>query len=183
MIKTGKRKVLFYFISISIAFLLLALCIELSDASTPEDIKTGMVVSFLVISIGIVFFPFILLPIPQKDLAKFTKMVELFRPKTKHDENKISLKYTEKTKDGYTFLKIETDISFSKHFQPEISILIKRDGETVLWNTLCYVDSRTISMEYFDSADKAWFKWYLKHYLDFFYKQSISEKANQLLKG
>jgi len=183
MIKTGKRKVLFYFISISITFLLLALCIELSNASTPEDIKAGMVISFIVILTCIVFFPFILLPIPQKDLAKFIKMVELFKPKTKHDDNKIKLDYTEKTEDGYASLKIRTEMSFSKRFQPEVYIHIERDGETVFNNTVYYVNSRTLNMEYLWKEEKAWFKWYLKHYLDFFYKQSISEKANQLLKG
>lgn len=183
MIKTGKRKALFYFISIPLTFLLLAICIKLSNASTPEDIKTGMVISFIVILTCIVFFPFILLPIPQKDLAKFTKMVELFRPKTKHDNNKTQLEYTEKTADGYTPLRIKTEITFSKHYQPEVSIFIKRDGETVLWNTLVYVDGRTLNMEYFSPDDKAWFKWYLKHYLDIFYKKGISEKANQIIEG
>ena len=61
--------------------------------------------------------------------------------------------------------------------------IIKRYGEIVLWTTLKYVDDRHLNMEYFSPEDKAWFKWYLKHYLDIFYKKSISEKANQLLKS
>lgn len=183
MIKSWKRIGLFYFISISLTFLLLAICIKLSNASTPEDIKTGMVVSFVTILTCIVFFPFILLPIPQKDIAKFIKMIELFKPKTKHDDNKVKLNYTEKTEDGYTSLKIRTDITFSKRFQPEVYIHIERNGETVFNNTVYYVNSRTLNMEYLWKEEKAWLKWYLKHYLDFFYEQSISEKANQLLKG
>ena len=183
MIKTGKRKALFYFISFPITFILLSIFIRLSNASTPDDIKFNIILPFLIIEMCIVFFPFILLPIPQKDLAKFNKMVELFRPKTEHDDNRIQLEYTEKTENGYTSLRIRTEITFSKRYQPKVDIFIKRDGEIVLWTTLDYVDGRTLNMEYFSPEDKAWFKWYLKHYLDIFYKKSISEKANQLLKS
>lgn len=183
MIKTGKRKALFYFISFPITCILLSIFIKLSNASTPEDIKFNIILPFLIIETCIVFFPFILLPIPQKDLAKFTKMVELLRPKTKYDDNRIQLKYTEKTENGYTSLMIRTEISFSKRYPPEVYIFIKRYGEIVLWTTLKYVDDRHLNMKYFSPEDKAWFKWYLKHYLDIFYKKSISEKTNQLLKS
>ena len=183
MIKTGKRKALFYFISFPITCILLSIFIKLSNASTPEDIKFTIILPFLIIETCIVFFPFILLPIPQKDLAKFTKMVELFRPKTKHDDNKIRLEYTEKTENGYTSLMIRIEIFFSKRYPPEVDICIKRYGEIVLWTTLKYVNDRHLNMEYFSPEDKAWFKWYLKHYLDIFYKKSISKKANQLLKS
>jgi UDP-N-acetylglucosamine:LPS N-acetylglucosamine transferase len=67
------------------------------------------------------------------------------------------------------------------HIYPAIAVadeLIKNPN-----NTVYYVNSRTLNMEYLWREERAWFKWYLKHYLDFFYRQSISEKANQLLKG
>ena len=181
MIKTGKRKALFYFISFPITFILLSIFIKLSNASTPEDIKFNIILPFLTIETCIVFFPFILLPIPQKDLAKFTKMVELLRPKTKHDDNRIQLEYTEKTENGYTSLMIRTEISFSKRYQPEVDICIKRYGEIVLWTTLKYVNDRHLNMEYFSPEDKAWFKWYLKHYLDVFFEASVELKIRQIL--
>ena len=59
MIKTGKRKALFYFISFPITCILLSIFIKLSNASTPEDIKFNIILPFLIIETCIVFFPFI----------------------------------------------------------------------------------------------------------------------------
>ena len=76
---------------------------------------------------------------------------------------------------------IRIEIFFSKRYPPEVSIFIKRYGEIVLWTTLKYVNDRHLNMNYFNPEDRAWFKWYLKHYLDIFFEASVELKIRQIL--